>query len=477
MIKFWKRHKIRCLLLFILAYLLIGATAPFMIYRKLQKDTLKEFDPGRFRSGAAGTERAALLETNLSAWEERLRLLDRAKERIILATFDMREGKSSRDILSVLLAKAEEGVKVQILVDGVSGLIQMEGHELFYALSSHPNVEIKIYNKLNLLKPWTLQGRMHDKYVIVDQEAYILGGRNTFDYFIGNYTKKNVSYDREVLVYNTEPESAESSLLELLNYFEGVWSQKDCKLFHDSEKLAEKEKVKEERAALEKRYQELQSEFPELFDKSWNYEEHTFEAGEIHLLSNPTHVNAKEPVLFASLMKLMKTAEERVVIQSPYVVCNRWMNSELSELGKAVPDSRILLNAVENGDNFVASSDYLFHKKEIIETGIPLYEYDGGTSNHGKSILIDSDLSLIGSYNLDLRSTYLDTELMVVIESRELNAQLSGYLKEMEEDSRRVIDKDTFEAPEDLKIQEASAFKRMAWTVFGFIMQPFRSLI
>ena len=202
-----------------------------------------------------------------------------------------------------------------------------------------------------------------------------------------------------------------------------------------------------------------------------------FRSGEIHLLSNPTHVNAKEPVLFASLMKLMKAAEERVVIQSPYVVCNNWMNSELSELGKAVPDSRILLNAVENGDNFVASSDYLFHKKEIIETGIPLYEYDGGTSNHGKSILIDSDLSLIGSYNLDLRSTYLDTELMVVIESKELNAQLSGYLKEMEEDSRRVIDKDTFEAPEDLKIQEASAFKRMAWTVFGFIMQPFRSLI
>lgn len=208
MIKFWKRHKIRCLLLFIMAYLLIGATAPFMVYRKLQKDTLKDFDPGRFRSGAAGTERAALLETNLSAWEERLRLLDRAKERIILATFDMREGKSARDILSVLLAKAEEGVKVQILVDGVSGLIQMEGHELFYAPSSHPNVEIKIYNKLNLLKPWTLQGRMHDKYVIVDQEAYILGGRNTFDYFIGNYTKKNVSYDREVLVYNTEPGSA-----------------------------------------------------------------------------------------------------------------------------------------------------------------------------------------------------------------------------------------------------------------------------
>ena len=72
--------------------------------------------------------------------------------------------------------------------------------ELFYALSSHPNVEIRIYNPLNLLTPWKLMGRMHDKYVIVDEKAYLLGGRNTFDYFIGNYTDENVSYDREVLV-------------------------------------------------------------------------------------------------------------------------------------------------------------------------------------------------------------------------------------------------------------------------------------
>ena len=46
---------------------------------------------------------------------------------------------------------------------------------------------------------------MHDKYVIVDELAYILGGRNTFDYFIGDYPNKNMSYDREVLIYNTDP--------------------------------------------------------------------------------------------------------------------------------------------------------------------------------------------------------------------------------------------------------------------------------
>lgn len=28
---------------------------------------------------------------------------------------------------------------------------------------------------------------MHDKYLIVDDTAYILGGRNTFGYFLGSY--------------------------------------------------------------------------------------------------------------------------------------------------------------------------------------------------------------------------------------------------------------------------------------------------
>ena len=34
------------------------------------------------------------------------------------------------------------------------------------------------------------------------------------------------------------------------------------------------------------------------------------------------------------------------------------------------------------------------------------------------------DLSVIGSFNMDMRSTYLDTELMLVIRSKDINKQL-----------------------------------------------------
>ena len=472
-----RKHKITSLLLFAVLYLLLGATVPFFRYKKVREETRKQLDVSEFRQHAPGAERVALVETNQSAWEERMRLLSRAENRIILSTFDMRPGESTKDILAVLLHKANEGVKVQILVDGISGAIRMEGQELFYAVSSHPNMELKIYNPLNLLKPWKLQGRMHDKYVIVDEKAYLLGGRNTFDYFIGSYTKKNVSFDREVLVYNTRPGNPDTSLWELTRYFESVWNQKDCTYFHQDEALNRKPKVQEQTAMLEKRYQKLTEEYPELFEGEWDYEAHTCEAGSIRLISNPTHVMGKEPELFYRLTELMKQAENRVVIQSPYVVCNGDMYQALAEVKQEVPDIRILLNSVENGDNFVASSDYLRNKGKILETGITLYEYDGGTSNHGKSVLIDDDLSLVGSYNLDLRSTYLDTELMLVIESKELNRELSGYMEDMERDSRLVLDEKTYQTPEYLSVAEVPGWKRMAWKVVGFLLQPFRCLI
>ena len=43
---------------------------------------------------------------------------------------------------------------------------------------------------------------MHDKYLIVDDSLYLMGGRNVYDYFLGDQ-EGHKNYDRDVLVYNT----------------------------------------------------------------------------------------------------------------------------------------------------------------------------------------------------------------------------------------------------------------------------------
>lgn len=478
--KKWGRKKIIIsLIAFIILYLVVGAIGPFIFHKKVSKEYKEQLNVNEFYGDKATVDRAMILETNQSAWDERIRLLDKAKERIILSTFDMRDGESTKDILSVILAKAEEGVNVKILVDGFNGPMRMNNNELFKAISSHPNIQIKIYNPVNLLMPWKSQGRMHDKYIIVDDIGYILGGRNTFDYFIGEYKARSKSFDREVLVYNEAHgsiNSKESSLYQLEKYFNEVWSLKCSKLFYDSEKLQEKSKVKEKVDFLKERYTYLKDQWPEIFGE-YSYEEHTVKTNKITLISNDVHIYGKEPKVFYTLIQLMKEADKKVVIHSPYAVFDKSMLEGLSQVGDVVDDFKIVINSVENGDNLFASSDYIRNKENILDTGMEIYEYDGGTSYHGKSLAIDDNISVVGSFNFDLRSTYVDTELMLVINSEELTKELTENMEKLEKDCRKVINKEDYEVPEHIEVAKVPPLKRFLWWFIGFIMQPFRVLV
>lgn len=492
MLRTWlKKHWLPLLLLAAFLYLAIGATAPFFHYKTIPDKTKEQFSTKTFYQDGPGVDRAMILETNESAWEERLRLMNLAQERIILSTFDFRDGESPRDLLSIMLHKAEEGVQVKILVDGFSGLVRMERSEVFYALSSHPNVEIRLYNPINLAQPWKTQGRMHDKYVIVDDYGYILGGRNTFDYFIGSYPTNSRSHDREALVYNTAhqtDQSGASSLNQVLAYFDGVWNLDVCRPFHDDPGLAEKRKVKKAVEMLHDRYAALAASRPDLLDPPAEsdssrraqalsyYAANTREAGKITLVSNPTGIYGKEPVVFFTLTELMKHAREDVTIHTPYAVFNAYMYDTMTEVNRRIPVD-MMINSVENGDNFFASSDYLRHRKKMAATGLTILEYDGGTSYHGKSVVIDHELSAIGSYNFDLRSTYLDTELMLVIQSKDLTAELETYMASYEQDCRLLLPDGSYQIPDHITVAEVPLWKRAAWAVVGLVMQPVRFLI
>ena len=90
------------------------------------------------------------------------------------------------------------------------------------------------------------------------------------------------------------------------------------------------------------------------------------------------------------------------------------MTQSFSEIGgKGI----MLFNSTANNGNPLRRVDYQNHKEELIATGLELHEYEGGVSYHGKSITVDDDLAIIGSFNMDMRSTYIDTELMLVVHS------------------------------------------------------------
>lgn len=92
---------------------------------------------------------------------------------------------------------------------------------------------------------------------------------------------------------------------------------------------------------------------------------------------------------------------------------------------------------MEIGSNPFGCTDYLNQKKPLRDTGASMYEYLGDQALHTKALVVGEDLTLAGSCNFDMRSVYLDTELMLAIHSPQLNAQIRGQIQVLKEQSRR----------------------------------------
>ena len=429
-------------LLIIVIYLLLGV---ILTYKK-QPEVSREYHSDCY-ADAVSCDRACIIEDNEEALLERLKMIGQAKNRVILSTFEFRADESGKDLLAALLEAAKRGVDVKVLVDGWPALLRMAGNEYFYALAAMEDVEIKIYNRINLLMPWKSMGRLHDKYLIADDSLYLLGGRNTYNYFLGNHGYKN--YDREVLVYSTNPEQKESSIHQLEAYFESVWELDECTVFESRNTQA----CRSARKELEIRYQEIEDRYPNLAEPA-DYREKTFEVNKITLLSNPTHVYAKEPTVFYSLAQIMKQSDGSIFIHTPYIICNDWMYESFQEICTRHPDTVLMTNSAANNGNPFGASDYLENKGRLLDIGLTIYEYEGGVSYHGKSISVGDRLSIVGSFNMDMRSAYLDTELMLVIDSEAVNRQLREYMQLYEAESVKVLDEENYEVPEGVKRQE-----------------------
>ena len=454
---------------------LAAAYAPFIRLPELDAETASALNrraAEMFEDHRTG-DRAMIIERSGDALDERIRLIEQARDEIVVVTYENHDGESTRDVLAAALHKASEGVKVRFLVDGIAGRLDHMGGDLFLAVALHENVEVRFYNLLTFWTPWKHMGRMHDKYLIVDDAAYILGGRNMFDKFLGEYTTVNRSLDREVLIYDADG-GGDDSLGQLRAYFEGMWSGSETSVFRPEKRISaeRRQKVYDE---LEARYQALRDSKPALFEPC-DYLARTVPTRGVWLVSNPTGIYAKQPVVFAQLMAIMGQARDNVVIHSPYAVLNGYMRNALADVTGHVPVT-LMVNAVENGANLVASGDYVYHKAGVASTGVSLLEYAGGLSYHGKALAVDDCLSVIGSFNMDLRSAYIDTELMLVIRSEAINAELRSYMDTLHADCVTVAGPGQGERREGLEIPACPFWKRGLIYIIGALMQPVRNLV
>ena len=470
-----KRRKLRVIcttILLILIYEFGGILIGYSNQPKVSESFKQEFDYRSFYGDQVGTERACIIEENQDALIERLRMIENAKKEIILSSFEFRTDKSGKDILAALIRASERGVDVKIIVDGISAFNNMINNEYFKVASSCDGIEIRIYNQIDVLKPWKTMGRMHDKYLIVDEEVYLLGGRNTYNYFLSDSGYKN--YDRDVLVYNTQKKNKEASVYVVKQYFESVWNSKDTRKYTSSTRISSK-KIKQAEKELEAIYNANKEIFGEQLE-AIDYKKITYKTNKISLLSNPITTGSKEPTVFYGLGELMTHAKKTVDIHTPYIICNNYMYDTLNKISESVPNAKIMTNSLANNGNPFGAMDYKKNKKKIIDTGLDVYEYDGGISYHAKSITIDDELAIVGSFNLDMRSVYLDTELMIVIDSKEVTSQLQGYMNKYENESLHALTETAYDESTGIQAKEISKKRKNRMKLISYLY-PLRFLM
>lgn len=350
-IKMWK--PVTAILVFVLVYVIVN-----LAIAVIGSSRQPEYDGDKQAAmwNTDGTERAVIVEDNSEALLSRVRMIQNAQSEIILSTFDFMSDESGRIMLGALCGAADRGVKVNVLVDGFDGVLHTKWNPYFYALSAKENVSFMMYNEINPFTMYKGMARMHDKYLIVDRQIYMLGGRNTFNYFLGDYSDYK-NYDRDVLVWRSTPaaEQEKASVNELSAYYETVKNSGECSRYAHGKSLADRYCVKHAAERIAQDYEKYCSEHEELLE-NYSYEDNTFPVESIALLSNPVNAGVKEPVVWHKLMSLIDSAEDSVKLHTPYIICNDMMYDTLKDAA-AGKDVTVMTNSVANNGNSFGAAD------------------------------------------------------------------------------------------------------------------------
>lgn len=369
-----------------------------------------------------------------------------------------------------LVRAADRGVKVRLLVDDI--MVEAGVHEIL-TLDSHENIEIKIYNpgvKLGkniynkIVKFSTdfrsANKRMHNKTFIVDQKVVVTGGRNIADEYF-DYDHEYNFRDRDVLLIGKIATTVHQS-------FESFWNS--ALSVPVSKLVSEGDSVKIEITRFDRLHQYACNpdnfwpqvrtkmlELPLAFQRIQESGQLVWTDSLFFVSDLPGKNDGKKGlsgggVCTDSLMNLIKRAKHSIDIQSPYLITTETGRTLFREAVKRGVKIRILTNSLASTDNLEAFSGYQRDRKELLETGVLIYEFRPDAAErkkvmtgalqekldftptfglHAKSMVVDGKITVIGTFNLDPRSANLNTECVSIIHSKQIT---DGVLKGMEEE-------------------------------------------
>ncbi len=401
-----------------------------------------------------------LLPQNLEALRWRLVLIDEARDSLDLQYYVWFGDKVGQLLMARVLAAADRGVRVRLLFDDLNTLLHDMSHvelrdAMLAKLDRHPNIEIRVFNAWRsrgllgrLLETGAdfqrLNRRMHNKQMVADNRAAIIGGRNIGDEYFGLNPDFNF-HDLDVLALGPAARQA-SAVFD--RYWNSPWVRpvpRDAQagaaaLASEAHLQALAQLASDPRARA-------------ILAGKWSWE------ADIAGLPNQLHpghsrVHADSPSRAAdshnrmpeAFRTLMLSARREVLITNAYIIPDAGFLAALQALVGRGVKVRVLTNSLASHDVAAVNSHYETWRRPLLVAGVDLHElrHDAAVKPslvdtppvqgrfiglHTKAMVIDRERSFVGSMNLDPRSEVINAEMGIVIDSTALAASLAQAME------------------------------------------------
>ena len=401
----------------------------------------------------------ALLDSNEQGLRWRLALIDSALHSIDLQYYVWWDDESGNLLMKRVIEAADRGVKVRLILDDLTTILEDETHPKLRdagnaLVDAHPNIEIRLFNAwrgrdlaaraadtLNRME--RINHRMHNKLLVVDNRAAILGGRNVGNEYFGLSPHFNF---RDLDVLGIGPTARQAS-----GVFDRFWNSEWVVPVGALGIESSREELRREYAPMRRKLAGSPSlaRFPP-DRQDWSAALADL-PGRMHAGQSLVHTDTPDGDALTHHMPrairgLVAGAQREVLVTNAYIIPD---DASVGDVRAAVARGvrvRVLTNSLASHDVPAVNSHYKQWRKPLLEAGVDLHEMrpDAAVQPlladtpptkaefmglHVKAMAIDRQRVFIGSMNLDPRSAAINSEMGVIVDSPGLAEELARAME------------------------------------------------
>lgn len=408
-------------------------------------DTLLERATERWLRKRGSESGVYRLDSGRDALGVRLGLIDRAERTIDIQSYLIRDDVSGNLLGLRLAAAADRGVRVRLLMDDALT------HEIdagLLSLDYHDNIEVRVFNPfprrrsrlISFIANFNiLNRRMHNKSFTVDNQVTIVGGRNLADEYFQSGGKAEF-IDEDLLAIGTVVDAVSDG-------FDEYWNSQEAIPINAFNMMVPHSSLEDSTQQGQKYLEEhsesdfLRSVDDELAKQLADATLALVPAKASVVMDDPGKIRRLLPrptsATSVFLQQMVAVATTELIVISPYFVPE---NQGVEFFGALVEKGVrvvIISNSLATTNHSSVHAVYARYRKPLLEQGVELYELRPNVASpdsttkltlHSKVATIDRTRMFVGSFNLDPRSLYLNTEMGMVVDSGELAGSMAASI-------------------------------------------------